>query len=952
MAIVTMLLRKMLKNRLLALSLLAGMCLCTALTSSMPIYKEAALQRMLLKELEQSYANTLRYPGILYLSASTQFQMESASQQAEFLSMFDNVVERAVHSGDPLELTELTKEHQTVTFRAKPADPSAADPKINRITKLVGRSHLQDHVDLIDGRWPASEPVDGVYEGLVTDHTLVQLGIVLGTELLTDSSDYPEPLRIKPVGVIAEKDLNDPYWDRARLIAYDNAFFIDETLFSNEILLGAKAPIGVAKWEALFDYNKFTVESANRLTDIKDDLKRYFDERLPYRNVVLLPAGEILLTYEEKEQALQSLLIALNVPIYILVAFYLFMVSNLLVERQRSEIAVLRSRGAGRWQIVAVFAVEAALLTAAAWIIGPYLGILFTSTLGSSDSFLSFVQRKALPVQVSGESFLYAGAAAVFSFLVYLIPVLLATRFSIVDEKRSSSRQNRSGLWQRFGLDFVLIAVSLYGLYSLRNRLLDLLELGLDSNAITVDPLLFAVPSFFILGIGLLSLRLYPYFVSCIYWIGKSKWSAPQYSSLLQVSRRARQYHVMMIFLILTVGTSIYSASAARTINGNIEDQIRHANGSDIVISQQWVDDAPIEDPTDPSSAATSRNRKINYLEPPFEPFLTLPGVQHAARVFTKNDAVFAAGKNMGTAKLMGIVTDEFGLASWMKDGLLDYHFYDYLNLIAGDPRAVLVSQTLAEQYGVVPGDLLEIGWNNSRIEVTVYAVMEHFPAFNPNHQKVPADPDAEKPMLVVAHLETLQNELALEPYEVWIQTTSPDDRAALYSAIEDRRIPIASIRDTYEQIVESRNDPYRMAMNGVMSLGFILSLLISITGFLLYWMLTLQGRTLQFGIFRAIGISYRQLTGMMTIEQLLTSGAGFAIGLLTGTISSLLFIPMLQISFHPGRIVPPFEVMIESADTGKLTILIGIALFAALLILMVLIRRIKLHQALRLGED
>src|SRR5690606_26942009 len=133
---------------------------------------------------------------------------------------------------------------------------------------------------------------------------------------------------------------------------------------------------------------------------------------------------------------------------------------------------------------------------------------------------------------------------------------------------------------------------------------------------------------------------------------GRARWSAPYYSSLLQVGRRASQYHMMMIFLILTVGTNIYSASAARTINENMEDQIWYANGSDIVIRQHWANDAPMVDPADPSSVAAARNQKVNYLEPPFEPYVTLPGVQHAAQVFTKDDAVFTAGKQRGVMKL------------------------------------------------------------------------------------------------------------------------------------------------------------------------------------------------------------------------------------------------------------------------------------------------------------
>ncbi|TLS52317.1 FtsX-like permease family protein [Paenibacillus antri] len=951
-AILTMLFRKMAKNRWLVAGLLAGMCLCTALTSSMPIYKNASLQRMLTKELERHYERTSTYPGSIMATGTPNFQPEDAEKQAAFLKSYDALWEKDALLDPSLTALDYVKERQTVTFRIVPADPTRMDPEENRVAKLVMRTGLEEHVRLIDGRMPSPEPQNGVYEALVTDSTLVKLGMVLGVEVVSDDDDWGEQIRIVPVGVVAETDLNDMYWDFMRLSAYDATFILDDALFEAEIVDGAKVPIGNARWEASFDYNRFTLESAIRFTELKERIDAEYKKRMPFNSTVRAPAEAIMSVYEEKEATLESLLWSLNVPLYILVAFYLYMVSGLLVDKQKSEVAVLRSRGAGRWQLIALFAMESAALSIVALLIGPYLGAAFTAVLGSSDSFMSFVQRKALPVRVDGESFAFAGAAAAFSFVVYLIPVFLATRFSIVDQKRASARGNRASVWHRFGLDAVLLAVSLYGLYTFRKRVAEMTALGLDAGAIATDPLLFAVPSMFILGFGLALLRLYPWFVKLVYWIGKSRWTASQYSSLLQVGRRSRQYELFMMFLVLTVGTGLYSASAARTINGNMEDQIWYAQGADVVLRQDWVDDAP--PPAGPGMEAPPPvSDRINYLEPDFGVFSSLPGVRSAARVFTKEKAVVWTQEENVQARLIGIHTDEFGMTSWMKDGLLPYHFYEYLNLIAPDPRAVLVSRSMAEAFELTPGDVIDVGWSDtSRMQATVYGTIDYFPTFNPNPAGAEANPDAPKPYLVVGHLETIQNELALEPYDVWIDVASPDDREALYAAIGEKRIQLVSLVDTNELVADSRSDPFRMAMNGVMSLGFLLSLAITLVGFLLYWVLALQGRTLQFGIFRAMGLTFRNIVGMLGTEQLLTSGAGFAIGLLSGATASYLFVPLFQLSFDPGRVVPPFQVMIEAQDTTRLLLFIAAMLVVALIALAASLRRVKLHQALKLGED
>ncbi len=54
------------------------------------------------------------------------------------------------------------------------------------------------------------------------------------------------------------------------------------------------------------------------------------------------------------------------------------------------------------------------------------------------------------------------------------------------------------------------------------------------------------------------------------------------------------------------------------------------------------------------------------------------------------------------------------------------------------------------------------------------------------------------------------------------------------------------------------------MALNGILTLGFLISILVTFAGFLLYWILSLKGRTLQNGIMRAMGLSLRQLIGIL----------------------------------------------------------------------------------------
>jgi putative ABC transport system permease protein len=142
------------------------------------------------------------------------------------------------------------------------------------------------------------------------------------------------------------------------------------------------------------------------------------------------------------------------------------------------------------------------------------------------------------------------------------------------------------------------------------------------------------------------------------------------------------------------------------------------------------------------------------------------------------------------------------------------------------------------------------------------------------------------------------------------------------------------------------------MAINGVMTLGFLISVFICFLGFLLYWVLSLLSRILQTGVFRAMGISLRQIIGMLFMEQILTSGVAMAIGITTGLVTSFLFVPVFQLSFDMSTQVPPFKTVLNPNDMVKIYIVMTCMIVTGLIILGNVLTRIKIHQAVKLGED
>jgi len=137
----------------------------------------------------------------------------------------------------------------------------------------------------------------------------------------------------------------------------------------------------------------------------------------------------------------------------------------------------------------------------------------------------------------------------------------------------------------------------------------------------------------------------------------------------------------------------------------------------------------------------------------------------------------------------------------------------------------------------------------------------------------------------------------------------------------------------------------------GLLSIGFLASAFLTVLGFLFYSVLSFRRRFVELGMLRAIGLSVGQMATLLTCEQGLIIGLGMGIGTLLGVIASDLFIPFLQVraGLHPQT--PPFIVQIAWEQIGIIYAIFGGMLVLAIIITMILLGRMRVFQAVKLGE-
>ncbi|QNU67383.1 ABC transporter permease [Ruminiclostridium herbifermentans] len=936
--------RKMFSNKWMLICTLLGSIITVALLSSIPTYTQAIIQRMLVKELENSQQLTGKFPGGYQLNYEGYYVTSNKNSFKTFKS-YDNEIKNVIakSSGVPI-LTQAVYENAG-TFTIDKTESTKKAVSAN----LCSLSELEEHITILNGKLPSKTAEDGIYEAILSEQAIQKLDLTLGNTYVFKDTTFDAKIKeykIKVVGIFTYKTLDDPYWCMD-IKEFESTIFINQDLMNNSVFGSGVKRLNSASWYFAYDYHQIKVKNIDHiLSAFRNSDTWAIKHNLSFKRTL----DDILKINQQKISRLEVTLVVLEIPILVILAFYSFMISMLKVDFESNEIAIIKSRGGSSLFVFCTYLIESSIIGIISIIIGPIIGLYFCRILGSSNGFLEFVQRGALPLQLSVSTYIYSIAAVLFISCTMLIPAFMASRTSIVLYKQKNARHKNIPFWKKYFVDVALVALAVYGLYGYKRQQSTLFKSGMDAADMVIDPLLFFISVLFIVGFGLLFLRVFPYIVQFAFWLGRKLWNPVFYASFIQVGRTSGWEQFTMIFIIMALSIGIFSSNSARTINKNMEDKVYYEVGADTVIEGHWTDNQP---PPIPGMIGPDLRKRdqMYYYEPPYELYEGLEAAESVTKVFINNQGyAYMGGQLLKQVSIMGIIPNEFGKTAWFRNDLLPYHWYQYLNLMTDTNYAVLVSKAFKEEFGAKEGDQIDLKWGEagSSISATIFAFIDYWPTLNPN-RKVE---NVQTPYFVVANLDYIQKMNLVEPYQVWLKKKPGVTFNNLYKEINDKKIEIDSINDASQKVIINKNDPMLQGTNGALTLSFIATIIITILGFLIYWILSIKKRILQFGIFRAIGLTYREVIGMIVCEQLLITGSSIFAGIGLGNITSVIFVPLFQMVYSSEQQVPPFKVISDANDYLRLYAIVAIMLVLCFLIIGRLIYKINISQALKLGED
>lgn len=792
------------------------------------------------------------------------------------------------------------------------------------------------HLVLKAGRLPA--PTDSrVVEFAVTSAGLQALHLVLGQYLqvpydLLDSSNrkIAQTLTLRLVGIFSQNSGSALFWHGETFteeafshglqtaqrvpVLVDNAALMRElSVFSASALQennrGQFDNPSNTYWYYRFDFSHLDI---NRLGELTDSLKaaltvlEHNPESFPYI-VDTTSSGPlaIFLDYRDRVTILGLPILCLAFLIGSLVLFFVFLMTDLLVERQKATITLLRSRGASVPQIAGSLLWQSAGPGLLAFLLGPFLAIFLVRELASltlqpaDQDAIKLITVEPLHVVpgLIGQDLLVIGLAG----LVMAFSTWRVMSTTLLSARQERARASQQPLWTRLNLDLLAAAIALLGfllsLYISSPGVMDVRTHALILPVTTLVGLLFLL-----VGGLLLCLRIFPHILRLGERLAAQSHGAAPLLALAHMARAPRQSLRMLLLFALAVAFALFTLIFAQTQSQRLRDLTAYRVGGDL------SGELPLQ----------QQNLSWDQLQ-------TWYGSLNGITSVTPGYAQRLTG---GSGE--GVPIDLRAVDASTYASTVYWTPQDGSQSIAILTRTLIAQRDDAAKKNVIPAIIddaaahslnLNIGQQfvlrdfHGPLDYRVIAIVHFIPTIYDTASR--AGPDASMShggVLIdyqTASVVALAiNQETVSPNRVWLRTS--DNPMALNNvrhvllngtyALDD---PVD--RRALDAVLSS--DPLYAALIGILLIGAAVTLLLGLLGnFMVSW-LNVRNRRNSFAVLRALGGKPWQIASVLLWEQSIVYGSALVLGTVLGLIFSWLILPAFIFSPLAG---------IDISDAGE----------------------------------
>lgn len=288
----------------------------------------------------------------------------------------------------------------------------------------------------------------------------------------------------------------------------------------------------------------------------------------------------------------------------------------------------------------------------------------------------------------------------------------------------------------------------------------------------------------------------------------------------------------------------------------------------------------------------------------------------------------------------------------------------DSIGTLAMDELPVLVNQSALDATSLGQGQALSVRIAGAERQLNIVGVIDSFPTA-----------DAASP-LVIADLQTLAM-LRLQaahstradagdeadtrrPDEWWLDLSGDaeiDAAGASLAEEVDRALlarPFTSVSvDTASGRLRTLlSDPVAVGIIGALGIGAVAAGLFALIGIAVAASVSARQRQTEFALLRALGLSRRQLSAWLWLENGSLAVISVLAGTALGAIIAWVVLPTVTLTGDGLQPTPPVVVALPLASIAVLAIVAAVAVAVVVLVIAAALRRVGIGNVLRLGEE
>jgi len=929
------------------------MAITVAIMVGVPVFSEGVSRLILNEELALRTQSANRPPfSIRYYSlpkSRTPMSIDEGQQIQAWLA-------RELHDEVGLPVTESYAQYQSPPFRARVPgrEYTTRDPDLATL-----------RIGLVDGIEERIEVVSGDLFGEISDASVLnvwittkmaddmamQVGETLDLAYFFRAGVTPIPVRI--AGFWKAIDEKDPfwYWEPEKLFA--DVVITTPEQYQKHISPITPEGFGFAFWYYILDDGRMALDEVPQYIEALNRIETEVAKRIPAGKMDYAPSQE-LTSAQMRKTSLSNILLTFALPLMGILALFIASVSFVTARFQVRETAIVRSRGTSRSQLMLLSLLETAIILAVATPLGIGLGMGLARLMGFSYGFLQFIQREALDVTLVSVNKSLVLVALAIGLLSRLVPVWLATRFSIVTYERDRARSISGSHVLRVLMLAVLALATYYAYYQLaQGGPLGLMgyRSGTEGGR---DPLLLLAPTLYLFSSSLLAAELFILLMRPLALIARFLPSTSVYFGWTSLVREGQHYRIPVFLLVLCLNLGVFYASLARSADTWLIDRLQYSVGADLTFQHLSSADAS-------SSGLTASDAWLL----PASAYKSIAGVGEATRVgrFQASLNLPAGERSLRSTprfpfgpqsdddeipEVSLLLVDRLDLPSviyWRRD-FASQPLGSLMNALGAQTGGILVPSLLAERLPEGFDEEIKI---DISLDGTVYTIpfrivgeFDYFPTM-----------PERSPLYVIGNMEYIEREIGgAFPHGIWMRLNRGAAPEAIMEAIELMDVTPSKPVVLGDLIAEDQRNLERIGIFGLLTVCFLTGALLSGTELLIYSYANLTGRSTRFAMLRAIGMRAREIVGIVSSEYLLVLAYGVVTGIVAGVFGARLYVPYFQITQDAVAQIPPFLPVVDWASTNWMAISVTLALVIIGGIILSRVVRQQLFQVLRMGNQ